>query len=64
MRPRIEIDDHLMKNALKATGATTQREAVDLGLQTWVQLRAPEEARELKGKITCEGDWDTSRTGR
>jgi hypothetical protein len=37
---------------------------VDLGLQTWVQLRAPEEARELKGKITCEGDWDTSRTGR
>ena len=52
MRTNIEIDDKLMKDALKVTGARTKREAVELGLKTLVQLRAQEKARELKGKIT------------
>ncbi len=30
MRTNIEIDDKLMKEALKATGAKTKREAVEL----------------------------------
>ena len=64
MRTNIEIDDKLMKDALKATGAKTKREAVELGLKTLVLLRAQEKARELKGKITWEGDLDTMRTGR
>ena len=51
MRTNIEIDDKLMKDALKATGAKTKREAVELGLKTLVQLRAQEKARELKGTI-------------
>ena len=34
MRTNIEIDDKLMKDALKATGAKTKREAVELGLKT------------------------------
>jgi Arc/MetJ family transcription regulator len=40
MRTNIEIDDRLMKDALKATGAKTKREAVELGLRTPMQLRA------------------------
>ena|SRR5882724_3323334 len=64
VRTNIEIDDKLMKDALKATGARTKREAVELGLKTLVQLRAQEKARELKGKITWEGDLNALRTDR
>lgn len=64
MRTNIEIDDRLMKDALKATGAKTKREAVEMGLRTLVQLRAQEKARELKGKITWEGDLHAMRTDR
>jgi Arc/MetJ family transcription regulator len=64
MRTNIEIEDKLMKDALRATGAKTKREAVELGLRTLVQLRAQEKARELKGKITWEGDLTSMRTDR
>jgi Arc/MetJ family transcription regulator len=64
VRTNIEIDDKLMKDALKATGARTKREAVELGLKTLVQLCAQEKARELKGKITWEGDLNAMRTDR
>ena len=64
MRTNIEIEDKLMKDALRATGAKTKREAVELGLRTLVQLRAQEKARELKGKITWEGDLSAMRTDR
>jgi Arc/MetJ family transcription regulator len=64
VRTNIEIDDKLMKDALKATGAKSKREAVELGLRTLVQLRAQGKARELKGKITWEGDLNAMRTDR
>lgn len=64
MRTNIEIDDKLMKDALKATGVKTKREAVELGLKTLVRLRAQEKARELEGKITWEGDLNAMRTDR
>jgi Arc/MetJ family transcription regulator len=62
VRTNIEIDDKLMKDALKATGAKTKREAVELGLKMLVRLRAQEKARELKGKIVWEGDLNAMRT--
>lgn len=34
MRTNIEIDDRLMRDALRASGAKTKREAVELGLRT------------------------------
>ena len=64
MRTNIEIDDKLMKDALKATGVKTKREAVELGLKTLVQLRAQAKARELRGKITWEGDLNAMRTDK
>jgi Arc/MetJ family transcription regulator len=64
VRTNIEIDDKLMKDALRATGARTKREAVELGLKTLVRLRAQEKARELRGKITWEGDLNAMRTDR
>lgn len=64
MRTNIEIDDELMKDALKATGVKTKKEAVELGLKTLVRLRAQERARELRGKITWEGNLDEQRTDK
>jgi Arc/MetJ family transcription regulator len=64
LRTSIEIDDKLMKDALKATGARTKREAVELGLKMLVRLRAQEDARELKGKIAFEGDLNAIRADR
>ena len=64
MRTNIEIDDKLMKDALRATGAKTKKEAVELGLRTLLDLRAQEKARELRGKITWEGDLNVMRTDR
>lgn len=64
MRTNIEIDDKLMKDALRATGAKTKREAVELGLKTLIQLRAQEMARALKGKIAWDGDLDSLRTDK
>jgi Arc/MetJ family transcription regulator len=62
MRTNIEIDDKLMKDALRVTGAKTKKEAVELGLRTLLDLRAQEKARELRGKITWEGDLNAMRT--
>jgi Arc/MetJ family transcription regulator len=64
MRTNIEIDDKLMNDVLRATGAKTKKEAVELGLQTLLDLRAQEKARSLRGSITWEGDLNASRTDR
>ena len=64
MRTNIEIDDKLMKDALRVTGAKTKKEAVELGLRTLIQLRAQEKVRQLRGKITWEGDLNAMRTDK
>lgn len=64
MRTNIVIDDKLMKEALRATGAKTKREVVERGLKTLVDLRKQEQARQLRGKIKWEGDLEQMRTDR
>ncbi len=64
MRTNIVIDDKLMKEALRATGAKTKREVVERGLKTLVDLRKQEQARQLRGKIKWEGDLDQMRADR
>ncbi|HEY0675701.1 MAG TPA: type II toxin-antitoxin system VapB family antitoxin [Immundisolibacter sp.] len=61
MRTNIEIDDTLMAQALKASGARTKREAVELGLKTLLQLRRQADARRLRGKVKWQGDLDAMR---
>ncbi len=62
MRTNIVIDDKLMREALKSTGAKTKREAVELGLRTLVQLGRQQQMRTLRGKIAWEGDLEAMRT--
>lgn len=64
MRTNIEIDDKLMQDALRVTGAKTKKDAVELGLRTLIELRAQEKARELRGKIVWEGDLTAMRTAQ
>jgi len=64
MRTNIVIDDKLMKDALRTTGVKTKREAVELGLRTLIQLGKQEKARQLRGKITWEGDLEAMRTDK
>ena len=62
MRTNILIDDKHMKDAHRTTGAKTKREVVELGLRTLVQLGRQQQARQLRGKISWEGDLEATRT--
>lgn len=64
MRTNIEIDDKLMKDALRYTGAKTKREAVELGLLKLVQLGKQVAVRKMRGKLQWEGDLDAMRTDK
>ncbi len=64
MRTNIVIDDRLMRDALRTTGLKTKREAVELGLQTLVRLKAQEEIRKLRGKLLWKGHLDAIRSDR
>ncbi|MCU7837735.1 MAG: type II toxin-antitoxin system VapB family antitoxin [gamma proteobacterium symbiont of Taylorina sp.] len=64
MRTNIVIDDELMADALKTTGLTTKKEAVELGLKMLIRLNKQQEIRKLRGKLKWEGDLDEMRGGK
>jgi Arc/MetJ family transcription regulator len=64
MRTNIVIDDKLMRDALRATGLKTKREAVELGLRTLLRLRQQGDIRRLRGKLDWQGDLNAMRTDR
>ncbi|MEE4349660.1 MAG: type II toxin-antitoxin system VapB family antitoxin [Pacificimonas sp.] len=64
MRTNIVIDDSLMTDAIKATGAKTKREAVELALRKVVQLEAQKKFLALKGRVRWDGDLDEMRRDR
>lgn len=61
MRTNIVIDDALMEDALRATGLSTKREAVELGLRTLVRLHRQAGIRRFRGRLAWEGDLDAMR---
>ena len=61
MRTNIDIDDRLMRQAMKSTRLRTKRAAVEAGLRLLVQIRAQANIRRLRGKVRWEGDLDKSR---
>lgn len=64
MRTNIDIDDDLMEQARRASGAATKKEAVTLGLQALVRLNHQRQIRELRGALTWDGDLEEARTAR
>jgi Arc/MetJ family transcription regulator len=51
MRTNIEIDDELMYEAMKASGAKTKKAAVEQALRMFVRIKGQGAIRELFGKV-------------
>jgi Arc/MetJ family transcription regulator len=64
MRTNIEIDDRLMKQAMRCAKTRTKRETVEAGLRLLVRLKRQEGIRRLRGKIKWEGDLEELRRSR
>ena len=64
MRTNIEIDDQLMRQAMRATGARTKRAAVEAGLRALVQIQRQTGILRLRGKVQWEGDLEKWRRSR
>lgn len=64
MRTNIDIDDDLMREAMKSSGARTKRAVVEAGLRLLVRTHAQAGIRRLRGKIQWRGDLEKSRLGR
>ena len=64
MRTNIEIDDRLMRRAMRCSGARTKKAAVEAGLRLLAETHAQGYIRRLHGKVRWEGDLDQSRLGR
>ena len=64
MRTNIVIDDQLMKRAMRVSGASTKREAVQRGLELLVRLEGQRLLRSARGKLHWEGDLAAMRRDR
>lgn len=64
MRTNIEIDDRLMRQAMRVSGARTKRAAVEAGLRALVQIQRQTGILRLRGKVRWEGDLEKSRRSR
>lgn len=64
MRTNIEIDDRLMRRAMRSSGARTKRAVVEEGLRLLIQTKAQGSVRRLRGKVAWQGHLDSSRLDR
>ena len=63
MRSSIEIDDALLRKALKASGLGSMRAVVEEGLRLLVKDKDRGSIRHLRGKILLEPSARETRTG-
>ena len=64
MRTNVEIDDELMREALRLSGLKTKRAVIDAALRMFVRVKRQEDILDLAGKVQWEGNLDESRQGR
>jgi Arc/MetJ family transcription regulator len=63
-RTNINLDDTLVKEGMKLTGARTKRELVDLALRELLRRENQKSILALEGRIKWEGNLDELRTDR
>lgn len=63
MRTNIEIDDNLMKEAMRRAKTKTKRETVEEGLRMLIRVGKQAGIRKLRGKVRWEGNLDEMRGG-
>ena len=64
MRTNIDIDDQLMRQAMRSSGARTKKATVEAGLRLLVETHAQRSIAHLRGKVQWQGDLNQSRPGR
>jgi Arc/MetJ family transcription regulator len=64
MRTNIDIDDRLMRQAMRCSGAPTKKAAVEAGLRLLAETHAQGSIRELRGKVRWKGHLEGSRLSR
>ena len=64
MRTNIEIDDRLMRKAMRQSGKRTKKATVEAALQLLVETYGQTGIRRLRGKVKWEGDLQQLRLSR
>jgi Arc/MetJ family transcription regulator len=64
VRTNIDIDDRLIREALRVSGLKTKRAVVAAGLQMLIRVKRQQEILDLAGKVHWEGNLDETRQGR
>lgn len=64
VRTSIDIDETLLRLAMKATGATIKKAVVEQGLQMLVKLHRQRAILPLGGKVRWQADLDARRVRR
>ena len=64
MRTTIEIDDALMRKAMRLSGLTTKKAVVEAALLLLIQTHSQTDIRQLRGKVKWKGNLNVSRRGR
>ena len=62
MRTNIDIDDKLMKDALKLSGLKSKKEIVNMALEEYVKFKKRQGLKNLQGKVEWIGNLDKMRT--
>ncbi len=61
MPPNIDIDDQLLREALRLTGLDTERAVVEMALRMLIRVSRQKSILALVGKVHWDGNIDDSR---
>lgn len=61
MRTNIVLDDTLIEEAMRLSGATSKREMVDRALREWIARHHQRALRELVGQDLFDPDYDVRK---
>jgi Arc/MetJ family transcription regulator len=64
MRTNIIIDDNLMPEAMKLSRLKTKKAVIESGLRLLIQIKKQERIKNLRGKLSWDGDLDKMRLER
>jgi len=64
MRTNIDLDDALLDEALRLSGAKTKREVVHLGLEALIKQARKKDLMDLIGKIDLDAAFDHKKVRR
>lgn len=61
MRTNIDIDDQLLSDAQALSGSSTKKQTVERALKLMVGLGRQSEVRQLRGRLSWQGDLEEMR---